>query len=149
MFIFQAFLEKFFTYSKSEKSGSLQDLELYYEDSPSKVSKVSLTDSATDYPEIHLKNKRIASKTDGDVQKRTKVYFSIFLHIDFFQTNRYIPHDLDIHIRLIRCAHFTFFKYCCELTNVVLKHLKLRIIETKNFFVSTLVLSGMTFDLEF
>ena len=102
---YKAFFEKFFTYSLDEKKGSLQDLELYFEDSPSTTSKVSLTEDQNLFPELKAKNDLIKSKTVNDVQVGTKVYFSIFLHIDFFLTDKYLPHDIDITIRLIRCDH--------------------------------------------
>ena len=90
------------TYTREEKEGSLRDLELYFEDSPATSSKVSLTEDEALYPEIKAKNNLIKSKTINGAQVGTRVYFSIFLHIDFFLTDKYLPHDIDITIRLIR-----------------------------------------------
>ena len=54
-------------------------------------------------PEIRLRNNVIKSKTLGDgSQAHTKVYFSIFIHVDFFQINKYLPHNIDLHLRLTR-----------------------------------------------
>ena len=101
-FLLQAFFETFFSYTKEEKEGYLRDLEMCFDDSPMGNTVTSQLNH-TDAPEIKLRNNIIKSKTlQGGGQDHQKVYFSIFLHVDFFQINKYLPLNVDLHLRLTR-----------------------------------------------
>ena len=73
-----------------------------FDDSPMTATVDNQSNKAS-APEIEKRNAIIKSKTDGDGNAaHKKVYFSIFLHVDFFQINKYLPLNVDLQLRLTR-----------------------------------------------
>lgn len=99
----QAFFDNFFNYSLEEKAGFLKDLELYYEDDAQNFDSTHATQGdfckLGESPALTKRNEWIKSVTKDGTQYSRKVYFCIYPHVDFFDANKYIPPNVDLHLR--------------------------------------------------
>lgn len=87
---YKSFIESHLTYDTELKNTTLQACEMYLKDTCGKENTMSLTATSDSF---YLRNQKIVGK---------KIHFSIILHIDFFQCQRYLLPGCDIKLKFIR-----------------------------------------------